>query len=175
MDQHPHKRWASQYPTTEPAKITPVRIAKRYYLKANRLYARTLNLFIRRTHLPPQGLLNDREVQLQEYLQAERPTRGNGSPIHSNPQQVFTFSATDDVPINTVLDDFTGLVDPLPVDEHHLASVMIPSIAPQTVNPYQRMVDRSHRMMMQTLLGGSPDVDKTTLFRMERRLTAQGF
>lgn len=125
--------------------------------------------------LPSQTQLNDRDVQLQEYLQAERQTRGNGSPIHSNPQQVFTFSATDEAPINTVLDDFTEFVDPLPVDEQVLAFVMVPSIAPQTENSYQRMVDRSHRRMVQSLLGGPPDVDRTTLMRMERNLTAQGF
>lgn len=175
MREHPHKKWALKYSTTEPAKNIPMRVAKKYFLKANRLYARTLNLFIRRTDLPSQGRLNDREVQLQEYLHAERETRGNGSPIHSNPQQVFTFSATDEVPINTVLDDITGFVDPLPVDEHDLADVMIPSIAPQTDNAYHRMVDRSHRRMVQSLLGGPPNVDRETVMRMERRLTAQGF
>lgn len=171
----PHKTWTLKYPPTDPAKNTPLRLAKKLYVKTNRLYARTSNLFIRTKDLPSQAKLNDREVQLQEYFNAERQTRGNGSPIHSNPQQVFTFSATDEVPINTVLDDFTGFVDPLPVNEHDLGFVMIPSIAPQADNIYQRMVDRSHRRLVQTLLGVPADVDMSTMMRMERRLTAQGF
>ena len=101
--------------------------------------------------------------------------RGNGSPIHSNPQQVYTFSATDEVPISTVLDDITVFADPVPVDEYHLEFVMIPSVTPRTENTYQRMVDRSHRMMVQSLLGSPPDVDMTTMMRMERRVQTQGF
>ena len=134
MSLHPHQRWALKYPPTAPAKNTPRRFAKKFYLKANRLYARTSNLFIRTNHLPSQAQLNDREVQLQDYLQAERHTRGNGSPIHSNPQQVFTFSATDEVQINTVLDDFIELVDPLPMREQDLEFIMIPSVSSRTEN-----------------------------------------
>ncbi|CAD6583093.1 MAG: hypothetical protein ASARMPREDX12_001174 [Alectoria sarmentosa] len=175
MRLHPHKKWASKHPSTKPAKNTPIKIARKCYLKANGLYARTSNLFLRRDDLPLQSQLNDRELQLQEYLNAERETRGNGSPIHGNPQQVFTFSATDEVPMNTVLDDFTEFVDPVPVDERDLEFVMIPSLAPRTENAYQRMVDRSHRRMVQGLLGAPFDVDMTTVMRMERRLSAQGF
>ena len=168
-------RRALKYPPTEPAKKYPIRIAKKFYIKANRLYARASNLFIRTVHLDSQAQLNDRELQLQAYLRSDRVTRGNGSPIHSNPQQVYTFSATDEVPINTVLDDITVFVDPLPVDEHDLEFVMIPSVTPRTENTYQRMVDRSHRMMVQSLLGSSSDVDMTTMMRMERRVQTQGF
>ena len=77
--------------------------------------------------------------------------------------------------MNTVLDDFTEFVDPVPVDERALEFVMIPSLAPRTENTYQRMVDRSHRRMVQGLLGAPFDVDMTTVMRMERRLSAQGF
>lgn len=175
MRLHPHQNWALTYPPTKPAKNRPLRVAKKFYLKANRLYARTSNLFIRTKDLPSQAQLNDREVQLQEYLKAERETRGNGSPIHSNPQQVFTFSATDEAPINTVIDDFTEFVDPLPVDEHDLEFIMIPSVAPRLENSYQRMVDRSHRRMVQSLLGLPSAVDRTTIMEMDRRLSAQGF
>ena len=174
MHPHPHKKWASKYPLTEPAKSTTLKVARKCYLEANRLYARTSRLFIRTRDLPSQAHLNEREMQLQAYLASERVNRGNGSPIHSNPQQVFTFSATDEVPINTVLDDFTEFVDPLPVDEHDLEFVMIPSMAPRTENTYQRMVDRSHKRMLQTLLGSPSDVDLTTTMRIERSLSAQG-
>lgn len=170
----PHKKWASKYPPVQPAENTPIRVAKRFYSKANRLYARTSNLYIRTTDLTPQAQLNDREVQLQEYVEAERPTRGNGSPIHGNPQQAFIFSATDETPVNTVLDDFTDFVDPLPVNEQDLEFVMIPLVAPRAENAYQSMADRSHRRMVQCLLGAPSGVD-TTVMRMERRLSAQRF
>lgn len=175
MHLSPHKNWASKYPPVEPLENTPVKVAKRYYLKANRLYARTSNLYIRTKDLTSQAQLNDREVQLQEYVEAERPTRGNGSPIDCNPQQVFTFSATDETPVNTVLDDIVDFADPLPVSERDLEFVMVPSVAPRAEIAYQRMVDRSHRMMVQRLLGCSSDVDMTTVMRMEKRLSAQGF
>ena len=168
MHLHPHKKWALEYSRTKPAKST---ILKKFYLKANRLYARTSNFLIRACDLPSQAELNDGETQLQAYLEAERVTRGNGSPLHSNPQQVLTFSATDEVPKNTVLDDFTEFVDPFPVDEQDLAFVMIPSMAPQTENTYQRMVDRSHGRLGQSLLGAPSGLDMTTTMRME----AQGF
>lgn len=169
MRLHPHKKWALEYSHTKPAKST--RIAKKCYLQ--RLYARASNFLIRACDLPSQAELNDRETQLQAYLEAERVTRGNGSPLHSNPQQVLTFSATDEVPKNTVLDDFTEFVDPFPVDEQDLAFVMIPSMAPQTENTYQHMVDRSHRRLGQSLLAAPSGLDMTTTMRMERR--AQGF
>ena len=175
MNLHRRPKRALKYPPTEPTKKYPLRIAKKFYIKANRLYARTSNLFIRTAHLDPQAQLNDREVQLQAYLRSERVNRGNGSPIHSNPQQVYTFSATDEVPINTVLDDIPVFVDPVPVDEHDLEFVMIPSMAPQTENIYQRMVDSSHRRMVQSFLGSPSDVDMTTMMRMERRVQTQPF
>ena len=175
MNLHPHQRWALKYPATAPVTNTPIKVAKKFYLKANRLYARTSNLFIRTNHLPSQAQLNDREVQLQEYFKVERHTRGNGSPIHSNPQQVFTFSPTDEVPINTVIDDFIEFIDPLPVREQDLEFIMIPSVTPPTDNNYQRMVDRGHKRMVQTLLGDPPDVDANTMMRMERRISALGF
>lgn len=174
MNVHPHQIWALRYPATVPTKHTPTRVAKRFYLKANRLYARTSNLFIRTNDLPSQSQLNDRERQLQEYLNTERHTRGNGSPIYSNVQQVFTFSPTDEVPINTVIDDFIEMIDPLPVREQALEFIMIPSVTPPTNNTYQRMVERGHRKMVQNLLGDPPDVDTTTMFRMERRVSALG-
>lgn len=176
MNVHPHQKWALKYPAPTPAKNTPTRVAKKFYLKANRLYARTSNLFIQTNQLPAQAQLNDRELQLQEYFRVERHTRGNGSPIHSNPQQVFTFSPTDEVPINTVIDDFIEFVDPLPVREQDLEFIMIPSVTLQTENTYQRMVDRGHRRMVQSLLGDRPDVvDTRTMMRMERRVSALGF
>ena len=184
----------------------PKIVAKKFYLEANRLYARTSNLFIRTKHLPPQSRLSDRQVQLQDYLNAERETRGNGSPIQDNPQQVFTFSATDDVPLNTVLDDFTDLVEPwgLGQRELELESVMVPSAVGKMEGAYQRMVDRSHRGMVRSLVGppagvdvattldmaalmelddgrsfsaqvGFPGVDRGKLMRMDRCLSAQGF
>ena len=106
----------------------------------------------------------------------ERHTRGNGSPLHGNPQQVFTFSPTVAVPINTVIDHFTELVDSLPMREQDLESIMIPSVAPHTDNVYQRMVDGSHRRMVHSLLGESPpDVDMMTMMQAERRASALGF
>ena len=107
---------------------------------------------------------------------AERHTRGNGSPIHSNPQQVFTFSPTAEVPINTVIDDFTEFVDPVPVRERDLEFIMIPSVKSRTDNVYQRMVDGSHRRMVRSLLGEAPtDVDMMTVMRVECRVSALGF
>ena len=173
MRLHPHKQWASKYPSINPTRRTPKIVAKKFYLEANRLYARTSNLFIRSKHLPSQGQLNDRQVQLQAYLEAERQTRGNGSPLHGNPQQVFTFSATDEAPVNTILDDFTELVDPLPTaDERELGRVMIPS---RGESSYQRMVDRTHRRIVRRLGGPPSDADVATVMRIERRISAQGF
>ena len=108
----------------------------------------------------------------------ERHTRGNGSPIHSNPQQVFTFSPTDEVPINTVIDDFIELVEPCPTRERDLEFVMIPCVAPrtETENIYQRVVDGSHRRMVRSLLGDpATDVDGMIMMRVERRISAMGF
>ena len=182
MRPHPHKQWTQKYPSLHPARRTPTIVAKKFYLETNRLYARTANLFIRKHHLPTQSHLNDRQTQLQEYLRAERETRGNGSPLHSNPQQVFTFSATDEVPINTVLgDDFIASVDdPLvSVDEHEreheLEYVMVPEIALSMEGAYLRMVDRSHRRMVRSLVGPAFDVDLATVMRTERSLSALGF
>ena len=175
MGPRPHKKRGLKYPPTEPARNTPLRFAKRFHVKANRIYARASNLFIRKADLLSQAELNDREMQLQAYLGCKRVNRGNGSPIHGNPQQVFTFSATDESPINTVLDDAIEFADPLPVDEHDLEFVMIPSVAPRTESPYQRMVDISHRRMVQSLLGSPSDADMTTMMRMERSVQADGF
>ena len=104
----------------------------------------------------------------------ERQTRGNGSPINSNPQQVFTFSATDEIPINTISDDFMGFVDLLPEIEKDSKDVT-PSMASQAFKIYQRMVDSSHRKMVNALLGGPRVIDKKTMVRMEQNVAAQGF
>lgn len=173
MRPHPHRKWALRYPSLGPTKQAPKLIAKKFYIKANRLYAKTSLLFIRIKDLLSQSQLNEKEVQLQEYLQAERETRGNGSPLHHNPQQVYTFSATDEVPINTVLDDFIDFVDLLPEFENELEFVMIPSIAPRTVNPYQRIVDRFQRRMVQSMMGPPTGVDMVTAMRMDRGVSAQ--
>ena len=175
MSPRPHKNRGLKYPPTESARNTPVRLAKRFYVKANRLYARASNLVIRKADLPSQAQLNNREMQLQAYLGSKRVNRGNGSPIHGNPQQVFTFSATDETPINTVLDDAIDFADPLPVDEHDVEFVMIPSVAPRTESPYQRMVEISQRVTVQSLLGSPSDADMTTMMRIERSVQAQGF
>ena len=187
MRLHPHNQWTTKYPSLQPAKKIPKIVAKKFYLETNRLYARTSNLFIRKRHLPPQSHLNDRQTQLQEYLTAERETRGNGSPLHSNPQQVFTFSATDEVPINTVLSDgFLEFVDPLLVPlvdececerELELGDVMIPEIALSLEGAYQRMVDGKHRRMVRSLVGPAfdGDLDLAIVMRTERCLSAQGF
>ena len=183
MRPHPHKQWIQKYPSVQPARKIPKIVAKKFYLETNRLYARTSNLFIRKRHLPPQSQLNERQIQLQDYLSAERETRGNGSPLHSNPQQVFTFSATDEVPINTVLsDDFRAFVDPLVLvderereHEHELDYVTIPEIAPSMEGAYLRMVDRSHRRMARSLVGPAFDADLATVMRTERSLSALGF
>ena len=176
MGLDPHQQWALKYhpPNTQPANA-PVRLASRVRLKTNRFYARASNIFIRTEDLFPQAKLNDTELQLQEYLNAERQTRGNGSPITSNPQQVFTFSATDEIPINTILDDFMGFVDLLPEIENNSEDVLIPSMASQALKVYQRMVDSSHKKMVNALLGGPRVIDKKTMMRMEQNVTAQGF
>ena len=198
MSLHPHQKWALKYPATTPARTIPKRVAKKFYLKANRLYARTSDLLIRTNHLPSQAQLNNREIQLQQHFMTERQTSGNGSPLHGNPQQVFTFSPTDEVPSNVIIDDFIELVKKNPVSERDLEVIMIPSVAPGTDNVYQRMVDRSqrrmvaprtdkvyqrmvdrsHRRMVNSLLGDpSPPlgVDMTTMMRVERRVSALGF
>ena len=69
-------------------------------------------------------------------------------------------------------------MDPLPPfdrEERGLEFVMIPSLAPQTENPYQGMVDRPHRRMVQSLLGVPYDVDMATMMRLEQSVSAQGF
>ena len=173
MGLDPHQRWTLEYhsPNTQPAKNAPVNFASKVLLKTNRLYARVSNLFIRTEDLFPQAKLNETEVQLQAYLNEERQTRGNGSPIHSNPQQVFTFSATDETPINTIFDDFMGFVDLLP----EIDTGSKPSIAVQTFKFLQRMVDSSHEKIVNALSGGPRIIDETTMIRMEQDVMAQGF
>lgn len=79
------------------------------------------------------------------------------------------------MPRNTVLDDITEFVDPVNVHEHELEFVMIPSMTRRTEKPYQKMVDRSHKRLVQSLVGPRPDVDMATVMRMERSISAQGF
>ena len=82
--------------------------------------------------------------------------------------------------MNTVLgDDFIASVDdPLvSVDEHEreLEYVMMPEIALSMEGAYLRMVDRSHRRMVRSLVGPAFDVDLATVTRTERSLSALGF
>ena len=172
MALHPHQKWTLEYdsPNTQPAKNAPVNFASKVHLKTNRLYARVSNLFIRTKELFPQAKLNATELRLQTYLNTERQTNGNGSPINSNPQQVFTFSATDETPINTIFDDFMGFVDLLPEVDNGSK----PSIASQAFKLLQRVVDSSHKKMVNALSGGPSFIDETTMI-LEQNVTAQGF
>ena len=135
MRPHPHQKWALQHP---PAPKSP--------LRPTRLHART-------AHPPPQARLTDRERQLQEYLGAERPTRGDGSPLHANPQQVFTFSATDEAPANTVLDDVTGFVDPVPGRGREGEGGVV-TVKVVAGGEWRRGVDGEHWRMVRGLVGG---------------------
>ena len=159
MRPHPHQKWALQHPPAHPAPKSP--------LRPTRLHARTATLSIRTAHLPPQARLNDREAQLQEYLGAERATRGDGSPLHANPQQVFTFSATDEAPANTVLDDVTGFVDPVPGRERGGEGKFVTG-AVVAVGEWRRGVDGEHWRMVRGLVGGAEGVDVATVVRVER-------
>ena len=94
---------------------------------------------------------------------------------------MFTFSATDQVPGNTVLDD--GFFDEVvPGAGGKLDMLPAPWTTRMMVNEdllHQRMVrvDREHRSMVQSLVGPPlpSDVDVRALVQMERSLSAQGF
>ncbi len=88
---------------------------------------------------------------------------------------MFTFSATDEVPRNTVIDDVTEFVEPWVVRERELECVMVPGVGGRGESAYQRMVDRTHRRLVQRLVGPPVEVDMKTVFRMERSVSAQGF
>ena len=173
MGLHPHQKWTLEYHSsdTQPAKNAPINFASKVHLKTNRLYARVPNLFIRTKDIFQQAKLNATELKLQSYLKTERQTRGNGSPIHSNPQQVFTFSATDETPINTIFDDFMGFVDLLPEVDNGSK----PSIVSQAFKFLQRMVENSHEKIVNALSGGPRVIDGTTMIRMEQDVTEHGF
>ena len=84
---------------------------------------------------------------------------------------MFTFSATDEIPINTIFDDFMGFVDLLP----EIDTGSKPSIASQAFRLLQRMVDSSHKKVVNTLSGGPRVIDETTMILMEQDVMAQGF
>ena len=198
MRLHPHTKWATaaeHFPPKPAAaaatipsskKNPPKEMAKRFYLHANRLYARTSSLCIWVKDLLAQTQLNDREVQLQDYFSAERETRGNGSPLEGNPQQVFTFSATSEVPINTVTDDWflTGVAEEEDDDdddkERELGGGMLMRDEESVMErAYRRILDRSSRgkVVMRSFMSLKPSSswDLPTVMRMERSVSAQGF
>ena len=84
---------------------------------------------------------------------------------------MFTFSATDETPINTIFDDFMGFVDLLPEVDNGSKR----SIAAQAFRFLQRMVESSHEKIVNALSGGPRVIDETTMIRMEQDVTAQGF
>ena len=112
---------------------------------------------------------------------------------------MYTFSATDQESINTVLDDVTGFVEPLDggedgdgEEEEVVGGRSWREVVRRRVGGLlgcvsfdgdgdaaaveRRVVDGSHRRLVQGLLGqGSAGGDAAAVWRIERGLAAQGF